>query len=224
MGTQKAGTTWWNRAVSSHPQIHCPRKEVHFFQDHWSQELTEEQIAQYHQYFPRPPGKISGEWTPRYMLDPWTPPRLRRCAPDARILVLLRDPVARLRSGLRHMALHSSGQLDPRQLNEAIAFGRYGEQLDGLARHFPRDQILVLQLERCVQDPEGELARTFAFIGVDPGFVPGDLHDPVNERQGPKSAIPADLIDGAREIYAADRNRLSEWPEIDLALWPEATP
>jgi hypothetical protein len=158
------------------------------------------------------------------MLDPWTPLQLRKAAPDARILVLLRDPMARLRSGLRHMTAVSSGQMHPRLVNEAIAMGRYGEQLNMLVRHFPREQILVLQFERCLQDPHGELARTFTFIGVDAGFVPDDLRDPINEGRGPRLSIPSGLVDYARDLYAADRSLLADWPEIDLGLWPDAAP
>jgi hypothetical protein len=224
VATQKAGTTWWNQAITSHPQIHGHRKEVHFFDDNWDQEITDVQVAEYHQYFPRPEGGLSGEWTPRYMLDPWTPQRLRRCASDARLLVLLRDPIARLRSGLSHTDFHSGGRLRPRLLNESIDYGRYGEQLERLARHFPLEQILVLQFERCVQDPERELARTFAFIGVDAGFVPQDLHDPVNQQRATGPPIPPDIFASAREIYVADRERLPDWAEIDLELWPEVRP
>jgi hypothetical protein len=224
VGTAKAGTTWWNRAISSHPHVYSRRKEVHFFQHHWNEEFTDVHIAQYHRYFPRPEGKISGEWTPRYMFDPWTPQQLHKSAPDARVLVLLRDPIARLRSGLRYLAFRYSGQMHPRLVDEAIAFGQYGDQLERLTRHFPRTQILVLQLERCIADSEGELARTFDFIGVDPSFVPDDLHDPVNEGQGPPMSISSDLIECARELYVADARSLSDWPEIDLALWPGVTP
>ena len=122
--------------------------------------------------FPARTAEATGEWTPNYMFDPWTARRLQRAAPDARILAILRDPVARLLSGLRHTAYHDYGHPHPRLVSEAIEFGRYGEQLQRLAANFARSQILVLQLERCIQDPERELARTYEFIGVDPGSCP----------------------------------------------------
>jgi hypothetical protein len=76
-------------------------------------------------------------------------------------------------------------------------------------------------LERCVANAESELARTFEFIGLDPGFVPPDLHDPVNEGQGPPVTVPSDLLEVARSLYRADAEELeADWPEIDLALWP----
>ncbi len=224
VGTQKAGTTWWNRAIASHPHVQSSWKELHFFQYSWNKEFGEAEAASYHRHFPRPAGAFAGEWTPRYMLDPWTPRQLRRSAPGARILVLLRDPTARLRSGLRHVTRQYSDELDPRFVNEAVSFGLYGEQLERLARHYPREQILVLQLERCIEDPQGELARTFAFIGVDPSFVPEGLHDRVNESRRTDLTIDSDLIDHARELYAADRNLLSEWDGIDFDLWSEIIP
>jgi hypothetical protein len=227
VGIQKGGTSWWSRAVFSHPDIvKSSRKELRFFQHQWDEEFTPALVDQYHRYFPRGDNQFSGEWTPRYMFDPWTTPRLHQAAPDARILVLLRDPLARLRSGLRHVTFHYPGDLHPRMVSEAIEFGRYAGQLTRLTDSFPRDQILVLQFERCLEDAEAELARTFAFIGVDPGFVPPDLHQPVNEGQGPPITVPSDLQDVARGLYRADLEVLrADWPEIDLDLWPSmATP
>ena len=31
IGAQKAGTTWLARNLQAHPEIHMPRKEVHYF-------------------------------------------------------------------------------------------------------------------------------------------------------------------------------------------------
>jgi hypothetical protein len=222
VGIQKAGTTWWSRAVFSHPDIlKLARKELRFFSHNWNEEFTDAEVAAYHRYFPRTGHEVSGEWTPRYMFDPWTPRRLHQAAPDARILVILRDPVARLRSGMRHLAFHYPGEIHPRMVDEAIEFGRYAGQLARLTEHFPRQQILVLQFEKCLENAERELARTYRFIAVDPAFVPADLHEPANEGQGPPVTVPSDLIDVARSLYRADAERLrAEWPEIDLDLWP----
>jgi hypothetical protein len=222
VGVQKAGTSWWSRAVFSHPDILPPvRKEIRFFQHHWYEEFTDARVTEYHRYFPRPDRGVTGEWTPNYMMDQWTARRLYQAAPEARILVILRDPVARLRSGVRHIAYHEYGHPHPRLVSEAIEFGRYAEQLTRLASHFPRSQILVLQYERCVTDPDGELAKTYDFIGVDSAFVPKELHDRVNESEGPAVPVPSDLLDVARGLYLADVELLRrQWPEIDLGLWP----
>ena len=123
-------------------------------------------VARYHAYFARPAGKLSGEWTPGYMLDVWTPALLRQAAPDARLLVLLRDPVERFRSG-RTLAENrfTVGSTARAAANAAFNRGIYADQLLRLWAPFPREQTLVLQYERCVADTAAQLARTFEFLG-----------------------------------------------------------
>ena len=55
--------------------------------------------AFYERYFPRPQGAIAGEWTPRYMNVPGVVEAMKTLAPDTKLVVLLRDPVERFRSG-----------------------------------------------------------------------------------------------------------------------------
>ncbi|MFC7728719.1 sulfotransferase domain-containing protein [Actinomadura keratinilytica] len=239
VGTMKSGTTWWWSVLTSHPAIASPRaagaaadpsdadpralhgaKEVHFF-DHYGR-VAEVDPAEYHRYFPRPPGAIAGEWTPRYMYDFWTPPMLRAAAPQARLLVLLRDPLARLVSALGfHRALeagHSPAAVMEHQFHRAL----YWQQLRMLMNSFDRDRILVLQYERCVAEPERQARRTFEFIGVDP-----DLWRPVRpfDRQVGRSS-PKPVVDEATRAafcraIAPDIGRLlRDFPDIDPALWP----
>ena len=100
------------------------------------------------------------------MLDAWTPPLLRQAAPEARLLVLLRDPVERFRSG-RTLAENRFrvGATARAAANAAFNRGLYADQLLRLWRAFPRDQVLVLQYERCVADPPGQLAAHLRFPG-----------------------------------------------------------
>jgi hypothetical protein len=224
VGVQKAGTTWWCHHVTAHPGVAATvRKELHYFQHGWDAPFEEQAVTAYHRYFPRRPGYVSGEWTPRYMLDPWTPPRLQRAAPDARLLVLLRDPLARLQSGLRHHVARA-GSIHPRFVLESIERGRYATQLSRLLGYFPRDQILVQQLELCSREPERELARTYEFVGLDTRFVPDDLHRPMYSSKGQSVVLSDDLKQFAVDTYQQELEVLArDWPEIDFELWPTAT-
>jgi hypothetical protein len=220
IGVQKAGTSWWHRNIASHPEVSAlSRKEVQYFEHGWNVEVDEQYIVEYHKYFPRHEGIVTGEWSPRYMLDPWTAERLHKVAPEARLLVLLRDPMEVLVSGMR-MAMKNFESPHPRVLTECIERGRFAKQLNRVARYYERTQILVLQFERCVQSPEAEYARTLEFIGVDSSFVPTDLRKPENQGRYPKLTLPSDIMDLALETYRADVAQLrSDWPEIDLDLW-----
>lgn len=224
MGVQKAGTSWWHQLVSEHPEVaRVPgqRKELHFFDDGHARSFTRADGTRYHTHFPRPAGRKAGEWTPRYLPDFWTHEALRLAAPDAKILVLLRDPIERYRSGVTHEV--NRGDLHrPILALEAMYRGLYHAQLSGLLRHFPREQVLVLQYEQCRLDTLSQLARTYEFLGLrDLTFVPAGLHEQVNSTRGAKIDIPAQVQNELTALYAADVRRLVEdFAGIDLRLWP----
>ena len=177
MGVQRAGSSWWHRLLEAHPNVSplgLGAKELHFFDDFWRGDFQPSDERAYHQLFLRPEGMLGGEWTPRYIFDPWTPPLLRRAAPDAKLLVLLRDPIARFRSGVTHAATHG-GRVTSDVVDTAIARGFYAAQLSRLYQHFPREQVLVLQFERCRANPAPMLKLTLEFLGLDPGRYPSSI-------------------------------------------------
>ncbi|MGH9027017.1 MAG: hypothetical protein ACRDWD_13010, partial [Acidimicrobiia bacterium] len=75
VGVQKAGTTWWYELIASHPRVshHARPKELHFFDRAWEDGFSDADRLRYWRYFPRPDGGVSGEWTPGYLIDFWTP-------------------------------------------------------------------------------------------------------------------------------------------------------
>jgi sulfotransferase family protein len=230
VGAQRAGTTWWYRLLCDHPRIQrVAGKETHFFDRYFEGEFADEDVAAYHRLFPRPKGSLTGEWSPKYLHDFWTPALLRKAAPDARILVLLRDPMQRLQSGLRHeLAIVNRAVRRGRRryfgamdANESLARSLYSRQLETLFEEFDRNQVLVLQFERCVQDPAAELRRTYDFLGADPID-----HGPpaLSERVGgahPRMQLNAAVTEAAQQLVLHDATKLKAVvPEIDLSLWP----
>lgn len=225
VGTARSGTTWWDSLISKHPAVHRPlgrAKELHFFDQLWGDGLTDADIARYHSLFERPPGRLSGEWTPGYMLDAWTPPLLRQAAPQARLLVLLRDPVERFRSGRTLAEGRFVVEASPRAAaNAAFNRGLYADQLLRLWRAFPREQVLVLQYERCVADPRGELSRTFDFLGLGPEIPDGlEPNGRVNASVGQRVALSEWQTAELTRRYAPENERLAQLvPDLDLSLW-----
>ncbi|MEY2423209.1 MAG: hypothetical protein QOI95_3276 [Acidimicrobiaceae bacterium] len=206
--------------IARHPAVAATpdgRKELHFF-DRQFDDGARISADTYARFFPRPDGAIAGEWTPRYMHDFWAPQRLAEAAPSARLLVLLRDPIDRYRSGVSFALDHNA----PRHqivASDATERGFYSRQLTRVLRYFERSQVLVLQLEKCIADPEAELARTHAFLGLDPQPAPADLRE-VRHR----GSRPAVLSDEHRrllvETYVDDVTALfSNFPELDPDLW-----
>ncbi|HTU37560.1 MAG TPA: sulfotransferase [Acidimicrobiales bacterium] len=221
IGAQKAGTTWWFGLIASHPEVaHRAdiHKERHFFDRFATNSFGPEDCAQYHGWFPRRAGTVTGEWTPDYLHLGWVPPLLMETAPRAQLLVLLRDPVERFGSGLAHHRGHR-GALTAEVYADALVRGFYGQALEEWRRHYPPEQILVLQYERCVQDPWGELERTYQFLGLPP-FRPDAVTEHVNKKRT-EVALPDDACRRLREVYAPDVMKLVEsTPDVEPSLWP----
>ena len=105
IGSQKAGTTWWYDAICAHPDVYHRgdiHKERHFFGRYAIRPFGPAECSLYHRWFPRPHDRLTGEWTPDYIQYSWVPALLAQAAPQTRLLVLLRDPIERFRSGLAH--------------------------------------------------------------------------------------------------------------------------
>jgi hypothetical protein len=223
VGTARSGTTWWWNLLIRHPGYARTEafKEVHYF-DHYQGVQAVDPVG-YHRYFPRPPGRLSGEWTPRYMYDYWTPPMLQQAAPDAKLLVMLRDPVERMLSNLA-LSLSRGIPVSQTLLHQQYERGLYGAQLTALHRYFPAARILVLQYERCVTDPVGEMRRTLEFLGLDPDrWDTAHAQRRVNSSQVEKPALDPDTRAALVGAFQADLVTLQGLaPGLDLALWPTA--
>jgi len=97
----------------------------------------------------------------------------------------------------------------------------YHRSLTRWQEHFAADQILVLQLEQCVADTDGQLARTFEFLGLSKyAVIPSERSarpQQASARRQYDEEVRARLVD----LYAADVAALAaQLPDIDLSLWP----
>lgn len=227
LGAQKAGTSWWDSLIGRHPYVVRAAglpKELHYFDQAWDVPFTAADAARYAQYFPRPDRAVTGEWTPGYLIDFWTPDLLAAAAPEARILILLRDPLERFRSSLSHQMATSREALVDRDIQGAFQRGLYAPQLRRVLDAFPAEQVFIGQYEACRSDPARELARTFAFLGLTP-FEPdaAAYRGEVNPTTGPRFEPSASLREALVEGFALDLEQLpSLVPDLDLSLWPTA--
>jgi hypothetical protein len=251
VGVERAGTTWWFGLLADHPAVQVPArvhrrlrpferpsparsipvpapeaiaKELRFFDSLCQCDPSDEQLALYQRFFPRPEGAIAGEWTPRYILDFWTPPLLAAAAPKAKILVLLRDPVECFRSSLgraRHEFRRRGTPMHLGAWNNAVERGRYATQLERLFESFDRDRILVLQYERCLLDPRAELRRTYEFLRLDEvEHAPAGLQRRTEARLS-APAVPEHVRRGLVSTLMPEVRRAAALcPGLDLDLWP----
>jgi hypothetical protein len=228
VGVHKAGTTWWWALLAGHPGIDAVarRKELHLLDRMREGPISAEQKAWYYRQFPRLPGHIAGEWTPRYMAMPPIAGIIAKVAPQAKLLTIVREPVERYRSGLKQWQeqarRRSLRRNDRAGKREALMRGFYGRQVQRLLEVVPREQLLVLQYERCVRAPAEEFARTLRFLGV-PEWSPDErmLTMRYNQTLGDKGALSAKDEAALVAQYEPEVALLAELvPDLDLSLWP----
>ncbi|MFF5288011.1 sulfotransferase family protein [Paractinoplanes globisporus] len=200
-GVPKAGTTALHAALAPHPGLYLsPVKEPKFFltdgppprhggpgdvqtyQEHvWRREDYEALFTG------APDGALLGEATPFYLHDLDAHARIKALVPQARLILLLRDPVDRAHSNWTHLwnaGLEPEADFlaacaaEPERVAAGWAafwhytgLGMYGRQIEHLYRHFPREQVLLLRYRELKDSPAATLDRVCAFLGVDTGVL-----------------------------------------------------
>lgn len=175
IGAMKAGTSAVHELLAQHPDIALPRhrKEVMFFDRYYDRGRD-----WYADHFSHAGSRTPGEVTPGYLFCPEAAARIAAQVPEARLFVLLRDPVDRAYSQYK-FHVKESGQRQQvaeflREHPNAIARGRYHEQLSRYWAHFNREQLLVVFFEDFKSDPTGVMTQIFQHIGVDAAHVLSD--------------------------------------------------
>ena len=223
IGAAKSGTTWWFSLLMSHPEIHVEyEKELNYFNDQFLKrldagEVTVADAEAYRDWFPRPEGTITGEWTPHYAFAYRLPSVLRVAAPGAKLIVMLRDPIERYRSDLsRRMPSKALERLRYRSLANSM----YANVLQPWEEAYAPEDLLVLQFEACIRSAAEHLAETFRFLGIDDTFRPNEIRAPINTSKN-KLGLDPFVVKQLVRLYSPDVLRLvQQRPSIDLSLWP----
>ena len=212
IGAPKAGTSALHAALARHPQVFASRpKEPKFFlcgeapppaycgpgDAHSQQEWVWRRSAYRALFAPAPPDTVRIESTPFYLYSADARRRLADDLPDAKLVVVVRDPIDRAYSNWMHLwvdGLEPVGDFVEACALEQdrIAAGwapfwhyremsRYGEQLADLFERFARRQVLVLRYRELVSTPASAFDRVCRFLGIEEdriASVPADNSRP----------------------------------------------
>ena len=244
IGAQRSGTSSLYRYLGGHPGV-APsfRKEVEFFSRYYARG-----VPWYRAHFELEAGRhLRFEATPDYLFHPLAPARAASVVPEARLVVLLRDPVARAWSHYQHMvdlgfetmsfdaaidaedsrcaadlaALASDPDHDAKALlrYSYVARGRYAEQLDRWLAVFPPDRLLVVRSEDFFRDTVTEFGRILDFLGLE-AWTPAAFTNE-SRLQGRPSAtgLPAGSEARLRDVFAEPNRLLVDLLGPDAPQW-----
>ena len=240
LGAQKAGTTSLHAYLREHPDVlPCAWKEVHFFDgrnyrrgEAWyrRQFLNADDLRA----LPKFRGRrlIGGEATPYYLFQPQVPERIAKHVPKAKLIALLRNPIARAYSQYQHNVRrdkeplsfadalkredellpleHERKKADPAYRSEAhhrFSYklrGCYAEQIERYYRFFPREQLLIVKSEDLFERPQETYASILDFLDLPP-FV---LESVKARNAGDYSARRIPEEDSLRRYFEPHNQRL----------------
>lgn len=197
VGAQKAASSYLHEQLRTHPEVYMPPFETPFFEDphyvrhSWSEVMTLVADAK--------PQQIRGLKRPDWLGRPECPERVATHAPEAKLIIALRDPVRRAVSAyfwyvqvglLPLMPIDTafemllSGELEQRYPNarEILTYGCYATHIHEYARYFSLDRMLFLFSADLRSEPEKQLKRLYSFLDIDTAFQ-------VRIERNPKPAI-----------------------------------
>lgn len=251
LGAQKSATSWLASALALHEDIHIHRKEVHYWDvirypytrwDGVHRIVTAarkepdcpfgEDPLDHSRYihsleFGRTKQQIVGDFTPAYALcKPSTFAEMKRIHDDVRFVFLMRDPVDRLWSGIRHRlrrVLERKSDFDVERLfleacnnpcDPDLLRSRYDLTLEALGKAGCKTCFLFYE----TLFTEGSMRALSEFIGVD--HFPADFDQRKNVGAGKGIVLSAAARNRARETLGKTYEYLEDrFGELVPSTW-----
>jgi hypothetical protein len=178
-GFPRTGTTSIHRNLELHPGFAAPvRKELNFFS------RANQPLASYKAYFSHHRhGQICVDVSPLYSLAPEVPARLRAAVPQARVVLLVREPVSWIQSTYTQMCSYTPRPLTFAQFVEhpvlkhfkpevpfSLREGVYRRSIAGFGSAFG-DNLLIIDFAAFERNPLGILREIEAFAGASRYFT-----------------------------------------------------
>lgn len=244
IGAPKCATSWLLHALCQHPQVAILQDEVEYFTKRihlpldWYTGLFDEAspaLSQSNASYRRPFEECRfGEKSASYCA---LPPRrirlLRDLRPDARLILLIRDPVQRHWAHTkRFFSKHYFGKkgLDLSVISRAEIFeffektrrfGEYSRMIHNWRGQFGSSQLLILFQEEIFPDPHKAYNQALVHIGVPP-VAPDDIDLGVllgqRKNRGPDVPMPDDVEACLRKMFTPEYARLERMLGRSLPL------
>ena len=197
VGAPKCGTTSLYKYLKGHPEIYLPeKKELHFFSAESIKKNAEgpgdkeaiskicSDVDAYKAQFDNcPSNKIAGDVSPSYLYYYDVASSIKQFSPNAKIVIVLRNPAKKafsqwshmLRSGQESLSFRDGLKEEPKRVSNAwndmwhyIEGSRYARGVRHYLEVFGEERVKIILFEEMVDNTDSILAALFNFLGVDP--------------------------------------------------------
>lgn len=246
VGAFKAGTTSLHHYLGQHPQIFMTRvKEPNYFAYEGgltspSSDFPVITLEDYEALFAEAePGQLLGEASPGYLHSAIAPERIHQLAPNAKLIVSLRNPVERAYS--HYLMNYRTGRT---RLSPAMAFDAsefwvsasfYAEALNMFKQLFG-EQLKVILFEQLSNDGDLVVNQLFEWIGLpqidhidsaqrhNPGGIPKNRFvqsslEFLRNRSVVKKMVPPKIRTRLAKVRNANLKPAPALPELERARW-----
>ena len=169
VGPQRCATSWLHKMLLRHPQIGLPAntKETFFFDQHY-----ERGVEWYRSLYGDGGVVLHCEVAPTYFHCPEAPGRISAFCGDAKIVVCVRNPIARAYSLILHE--FAKGRLNT-DVNRAltdrmdlIARGSYRKFVPVWECAFGESNVYFLEQDEISREPQSAINRLLAWLNIRP--------------------------------------------------------
>lgn len=203
VGTPKSGTTSLFNYLEEHPEVFVPMvKEPHYFSQpevantYYKTTLIDTLQEYLHLYKEAGKFKAIGDLSSSYLFHGQSALRIREFNPEAKIIIILRNPAER---AVSHYLMDLHLDLIQKPLQEVLShpeentqfyeqyveLGMYSRQVENYLKTFGAHQVLLLLSDELFLQTEKTIARIFEFLGVDATFKP-DFSKKYNQFKEPR--------------------------------------
>ncbi|NQZ13993.1 MAG: sulfotransferase domain-containing protein [Alphaproteobacteria bacterium] len=192
IGPQKSATTWLYHCFREHPDIVTARSDNVCFFDMFFSKGKKEGL---NNHFPDAQNEqLLIDMTQSYIRSPLAAKRIYDYNPSAKIILCLREPIARAFSHYWHNKKKADFDVPFEQMFKNydlyaswVETGFYARHIERFMEYFPKEKVYVQHFSELQDNPEDFLEKTLEFMGVDPHFKPSALDKKVNAAKARKS-------------------------------------
>lgn len=222
VGAPKAGTTSLYRYLNQHPEVFMSKiKEPNYFSGipALGPTIVVKDEKKYKQLFKNVKNeKIVGEASTTYLYFEGTAERIKDFNKEAKIIIMLRNPVERAISHYlmdrdKFLIEHDPPELALKDMNDPRKYGFHGfpknpylfpslyyKPVKKYIEIFGLDQVKIIIFEKFKKDVINSMKEIFTFLEVDKEFV---LHDisPKNYYKSPKNKLLIKILKNNLTFY-----------------------